>query len=150
MNRGDAAILLEVMKKVRGPSDNTPQSTINKTLFKLLALFLYREMYNHNTNKLGNEIGTKKPISKRELCIWIASFNKPFRAWYITLKGGGTYPKSPLMRKKIGLRFYKNIVCDNRKNKDIDFIYNAFKRMKTTMLYQDNKNSPKFTKRLLK
>ena len=150
MNRGDAAILLEVMKKVRGPSDNTPQSTINKTLFKLLALFLYREMYNHNTNKLGNEIGTKKPISKRELCIWIASFNKPFRAWYITLKGGGTYPKSPLMRKKIGLRFYKNIVCDNRKNKDIDFIYNAFKRKKTTMLYQDNKNSPKFTKRLLK
>jgi len=150
MNRGDAAILLEVMKKVRGPSDNTPQSTINKTLFKLLALFLYREMYNHNTNKLGNEIGTKKPISKRELCIWIASFNKPFRAWYITLKGGGTYPKSPLMRKKIGLRFYKNIVCDNRKNKEIDFIYNAFKRMKTTMLYQDNKDSPKFTKRLLK
>ena len=150
MNRGDAAILLEVMKKVRGPSDNTPQSTINKTLFKLLALFLYREMYNHNTNKLGNEIGTKKPISKRELCIWIASFNKPFRAYYITLKGGGTYPTTPLMRKKIGLRFYKNIVCDNRKNKEIDFIYNAFKRMKTTMLYQDNKNSPKFTKRLLK
>ena len=144
----DAQILFEIVKKVQ--KKDVPQSTINKTLFKLLALFLYREIYNHNTNKLGNEIGTKKPISKRELCIWIASFNKPFRAWYITLKGGGTYPKSPLMRKKIGLRFYKNIVCDNRKNKDIDFIYNAFKRMKTTMLYQDNKNSPKFTKRLLK
>ena len=100
MNRGDAAILLEVLKKVRG-DNNLPQSTINKTLFKLLALFLYREMYNHNTNKLGNEIGKKKPISKRELCIHIATFNKPFRALYIKLKGGGTYPKTPLKRKEI-------------------------------------------------
>ena len=74
----DAQILFEIVKKVQ--KKDVPQSTINKTLFKLLALFLYREIYNHNTNKLGNEIGTKKPISKRELCIWIASFNKPFRA----------------------------------------------------------------------
>ena len=149
MNRGDAAILLEVLKKVHGPNNNLPQSTINKTLFKLLALFLYREMYNHNTNKLGNEVGKKKPISKRELCIHIATFNKPFRALYIKLKGGGTYPKTPLKRKEIGLRFYKNVVCDNRKNKEIDFIYTAFKRMKLSMLYQDKKGG-KFIKRKIK
>ena len=37
MNRGDATILFEVIKKVRG-NDNLPRSTTNKTLFKLLVI----------------------------------------------------------------------------------------------------------------
>ena len=31
-------------------------------------------------------------------------------------------------RKKIGLDFYHNVVTDKRKNKEIDLLYNEFKK----------------------
>ena len=38
----------------------TPQSTLNKHYFKILALFVFKVVFDANTNKLGNLIGTKK------------------------------------------------------------------------------------------
>tara|TARA_R110000824_G_scaffold393190_1_gene592033 strand:+ start:825 stop:1289 length:465 start_codon:yes stop_codon:yes gene_type:complete len=138
------------------PKPNIPQSTLNKHWFKILALFLYKLHYDTNTNKLGNEIGKKKPISKRDLCIWLAQKNKPFRAYYMRFKSRRTYPalNQPLLRKKIGLDFYKNVVCDKRKNKEIDLLYLKFKaankgRRKFYIGVQLNKASPKITKKLI-
>ena len=138
------------------PKPNIPQSTLNKHWFKILALFLYKLHYDTNTNKLGNEIGKKKPISKRDLCIWLAQKNKPFRAYYMRFKSRRTYPalNQPLLRKKIGLDFYKNVVCDKRKNKEIDLLYLKFKaankgRRKFRIGVQLNKASPKLTKKVI-
>jgi len=136
------------------PKPNIPQSTLNKHFFKILALFLYKLTYENNTNKLGNEIGKKKPISKRSLCIWLAQKNKPFRAYYMRYKGQRKYPATPLLRKKIGLDFYKNVVADNRKNKEMDLVYNEFKkvnkgRKKFYIQVQMGKASPKIKKKLI-
>ncbi len=137
------------------PKPNIPQSTLNKHWFKCLALFIYKLHYENNTDKLGNEIGKNKPISKRDLCIWLAKKNKPFRAYYMRFKGQRKYPATPWQRKNIGLRFYKNVVCDKRKNKEMDLIYNEFKkankgRRKFYIGVQTNKASPKTTEKLIK
>ena len=100
----------------------------------MVALFIYRLMIDNNTNKLGNEIGKKKPISKRGVCIYMAQHNKIFRRFYLYWRAAGKkrsdkhYPKSMEERKKIGLDFYHNVVTDKRKNKEIDKLYNAFKK----------------------
>ena len=113
---------------------NIPRSTINKHYFKILALFIYKLMIDNNTNKLGNEIGKKKPISKRGVCIYMAQHNKQFRMFYLLWKATGRkrsdkhYPKSMEARKKIGLDFYKNVVTDKRKNKEINTLYEIFKK----------------------
>ena len=112
----------------------TPQSTLNKHYFKILALFVFKVVFDANTNKLGNLIGTKKPPSKRDICIYIAQHNKIFRKFYLIWKAKGKkksdkhYPRSMEERKKIGLDFYHNVVTDKRKNKEIDLLYNEFKK----------------------
>ena len=106
----------------------TPQSTLNKTWFKACALFIYRLMLEANTDKLGNKIGTKKKISKRDLCIYIAQHNKQFRKVYLLLKPNKKYPRADQMkeREEIGLDFYHNVVVDNRRNKELETLWKGF------------------------
>lgn len=141
---------------------NIPQSTKNKHWFKILALFIYKLIVDNNTNKLGNEIGKKKPISKRGVCIYMAQHNKEFRTYYLYWKATGRkrsdkhYPKSMEERKKIGLDFYHNVVTDKRKNKEIDTLYVAFKKANRgkRQFYIKVSDGPvgkrKFTKKIIK
>jgi len=140
---------------------NTPHSTLNKQYFKLIMLFIYKLIVENNTDKLGNEIGKKRPISKRGVCIYMAQHNKTFRRFYLILKTPGKradkhYPKSMEARKKLGLDFYKNVVTDKRKNKEIDTLYNAFKvankgqKQFFIRVSEGGVNNRKFSKRKLK
>ena len=103
-------------------NEKIPKSTRNKVLFKLAALWIYLLMVKVNTNKLGNDINRpKQKVSKRGICIYIAEHNKDFRAHYLNWKGK-KYPKKN-NRKKLGLNFYHNIICDKRKNWEGPFMY---------------------------
>ena len=51
----------------------------------------------------------------------LAEHNKDFRAHYLNWKGK-KYPKKT-NRKKLGLNFYHNIICDKRKNWEGPFMY---------------------------
>jgi len=103
-------------------NENIPKSTRNKVLFKLAALWMYLLMVKVNTNRLGNDINRpKQKLSKRAVCIYIAEHNKHFRSFYLNWKGK-KYPKKK-DRKKLGLNFYHNIICDKRKNWEGPFMY---------------------------
>ena len=152
----------QIFKKLYEEKVNakTPQSTLNKHYFKITMLFIYKLIVDNNTNKLGNEIGKKKPISKRNVCIYMAQHNKVFRRFYLIWKATGKkrsdrhYPKTMDERKKIGLAFYHNVVTDKRKNKEIDTLYNSFKKANKgeKQFYIRISEGPKrkFTKKILK
>jgi len=107
-----------------------PQSTKNKVLFKLCALWVYLLMVKVNTNKLGMDINNpKQKVSKRGICIYMAEHNKDFRAFYLNWKAK-TYPpadkwldKKTTARGQIGLDFYHNVICDKRKNWEGPYMY---------------------------
>jgi hypothetical protein len=94
-----------------------PQSTWNRVLFRNACLILFQAMKEANTNKLGKRIGTKKKLSKRELCIYMAEHNHTFRAFWIRAHPSKKFPKDMNKRAELGLDFYKNVLTDKRRNK---------------------------------
>ena len=88
------------------------ESTRKETEFKLGALFVYLLMI---------KVNTKKKLSKKSICIYMAEQIKEFRMLYLYYKKN----KYPLMekRKQVGLDFYNNIVCDKQKNWEAPFVF---------------------------
>jgi len=95
------------------------KSTRKTTEFKLGALFIYLLMIEINIKKKENNI--KKKFSKKSICIYMAEQIKEFRMLYLYYKKN-KYPRME-KRKKIGLDFYNNIVCDKQKNWEAPFVY---------------------------
>ena len=95
------------------------KSTRKATEFKLGALFIYLLMIEINIKKKENNI--KKKFSKKSICIYMAEQIKEFRMLYLYYKKN-KYPRME-KRKKIGLDFYNNIVCDKQKNWEAPFVY---------------------------
>jgi hypothetical protein len=87
--------------------------------FKLGALFVYLLMIKVNTKKKDNNI--KRKLSKKSICIYMAEQIMEFRMLYLYYKKN-KYPRME-KRKKIGLDFYNNIVCDKQKNWEAPFVY---------------------------
>ena len=92
--------------------------------FKLGALFVYLLMIKVNTKKGDNNI--KKKLSKKSICIYMAEQIMEFRMLYLYYKKN-KYPRME-KRKKIGLDFYNNIVCDKQKNWEAPFVYKKLTR----------------------
>ena len=90
-----------------------------ETEFKLGALFVYLLMIKVNTKKRDNN--TKKKLLKKSICIYMAEQIKEFRMLYLYYKKN-KYPRME-KRKKVGLDFYNNIVCDKQKNWEAPFVY---------------------------
>ena len=97
-----------------------PQSTKNRVWFKYSTLFIFKLLW-ENQKK-----GLKK--TKRSLCIYMDQKNKPFRAFWMKAHPKKKYPKDLEDRKDLGLDFYHNIVADNRRFKDLDYIYDKIGR----------------------
>jgi hypothetical protein len=95
------------------------ESTRKETEFKLGALFVYLLMIKVNAKKRESNI--KKKLSKKSICIYMAEQIKEFRMLYLYYKKN-KYP-SIEKRKKVGLDFYNNIVCDKQKNWEAPFVY---------------------------
>ena len=93
--------------------------TRKETEFKLGALFVYLLMIKVNAKKKDSNI--KKKLSKKSICIYMAEQIKEFRMLYLYYKKK-KYP-SIEKRKKVGLDFYNNIVCDKQKNWEAPFVY---------------------------
>jgi len=99
--------------------NKTTKSNRKETEFKLGALFVYLLMIKVNTKKGDNN--TKKKLLKKSICIYMAEQIKEFRMLYLYYKKN-KYPRME-KRKKIGLDFYNNIVCDKQKNWEAPFVY---------------------------
>ena len=99
--------------------NKTTKSNRKETEFKLGALFVYLLMIKVNTKKGDNN--TKKKLLKKSICIYMAEQIKEFRMLYLYYKKN-KYPRME-KRKKIGLDFYNNIVCDKEKNWEAPFVY---------------------------
>jgi hypothetical protein len=95
------------------------ESTRKKTEFKLGALFVYLLMIKVNAKKGNSSI--KKKLSKKSICIYMAEQIKEFRMLYLYYKKN-KYP-SIEKRKKIGMDFYNEIICDKQKNWEAPFVY---------------------------
>ena len=93
--------------------------TRKETEFKLGALFVYLLMIKVNAKKRESNI--KKKLSKKSICIYMAEQIKEFRMLYLYYKKN-KYP-SIEKRKKVGLDFYNNIVCEKQKNWEAPFVY---------------------------
>jgi len=104
-------------------ANNKITESIRKdTEFKLGALFVYLLMIKVNIQKLDNVINiSKKKLSKEYICIYMAEQIKEFRMLYLYYKKN-KYPRME-KRKKIGLDFYDNIICDKQKNWEAPIIY---------------------------
>ena len=98
--------------------------TRKETEFKLGALFVYLLMIKVNVKKEDSNI--KKKLSKKSICIYMAEQIKEFRMLYLYYKKN-KYPQME-KRKKIGLDFYNNIVCDKQKNWEAPFVYKKLTR----------------------
>ena len=112
-----------------------PQSTWNRVWYRNACLILFRAMKEANTNKLGKRVGTKKMLSKRDLCIYMAEHNHNFRAFWIRSHPSKKFPKDMNKRAELGIDFYKNVLTDKRRNKidplfkkRIKFKYKILKR----------------------
>ena len=100
-------------------SKNEITKSIRKeTEFKLGALYVYLLMIRVNAKKKGNN---KKKLSKKSICIYMAEQIKEFRMLYLYYKKN-KYPQME-KRKKIGLDFYNNIVCDKQNNWEAPIVY---------------------------
>ena len=118
-------------KKTEADLDNLILSLANKKItkftrneneFKLGALFVYLLMIKVNAKKIGNITNNlKKKLSKKSICIYMAEQIKEFRMLYLYYKKN-KYP-SMKKRKKVGLDFYNNIICDKKKNWEAPFVY---------------------------
>ena len=95
------------------------ESNRKETEFKLGALFVYLLMIKVNTKKRDNN--TKKKLLKKNICIYMAEQIKEFRMLYLYYKKN-KYPQIE-KRKKVGLDFYNNIICDKQKNREAPFVY---------------------------
>ena len=95
------------------------KSIRNETEFKLGGLFVYLLMIKVNTKKSDNYI--KKKLSKKYICIYMAEQIKEFKMLYLYYKKN-KYPQIE-KRKKVGLDFYNNIICDKQKNWEAPFVY---------------------------
>ena len=104
--------------------NKTTKSNRKETEFKLGALFVYLLMIKVNTKKGDNNI--KKKLSKKSICIYMAEQIMEFRMLYLYYKKN-KYPRME-KRKKIGLDFYNNIVCDKQKNWEAPFVYKKLTR----------------------
>jgi hypothetical protein len=104
--------------------NKTTKSNRKETEFKLGALFVYLLMIKVNTKKGDNN--TKKKLLKKSICIYMAEQIKEFRMLYLYYKKN-KYPRME-KRKKIGLDFYNNIVCDKQKNWEAPFVYKKLTR----------------------
>ena len=103
-------------------NNKVTKSTRNKIEFKLGALFVYLLMIKLNKKKLFSAINTSKNnLSKKYICIYMAEKIKEFRMLYLYYKKN-KYPRMK-KRKKIGLNFYDNIICDKQKNWEAPVIY---------------------------
>ena len=100
-------------------SNKITESIRKDTEFKLGALFVYLLIIKVNTKKKGNNI--KKKLLKKSICIYMAEQIKEFRMLYLYYKKN-KYPRME-KRKKIGLDFYNNIICDKQKNWEAPFVY---------------------------
>jgi hypothetical protein len=79
--------------------------------------------------KINTEKGNKninKKLLKKNICVYMAEKIKEFRMLYLYYKKN-KYPQMK-KRKKIGLDFYNNIVCDKQKNWETPFVYKKLKK----------------------
>ena len=97
-----------------------PQSTINRVWFKHAGLFMFKLLYENNKKK-----GEK--LSKRALCIYMAQKNRSFIAFWLKAHPKKKYPKTYFGRKAIGLSFYKSIIADKSRYKDLNYISDLLK-----------------------
>jgi hypothetical protein len=114
--------------------------TRNQAEFKLGALFVYLLMVKVNKNKKNNNI--KKELTKKSICIYMAEQIKEFKMLYLYYKEN-KYPQIE-KRKKIGLDFYNNIVCDNQKSWETPFIYKKLKKYCRTIYTIENIDKKKY------
>tara|TARA_B110000881_G_C18450619_1_gene450842 strand:- start:7 stop:462 length:456 start_codon:yes stop_codon:yes gene_type:complete len=117
--------------------------TRNETEFKLGALFVYLLMIKVNAKKIGNNTNIlKKKLSKKSICIYMAEQIKEFKMLYLYYKKS-KYPQIE-KRKKIGLDFYNNIVCDKQKNWDASFVYKKLTKYCRTIYAIENIEKKKY------
>ena len=117
--------------------------TRNETEFKLGALFVYLLMIKVNAKKIGNNTNNlKKKLSKKSICIYMAEQIKEFKMLYLYYKKS-KYPQIE-KRKKIGLDFYNNIVCDKQKNWDASFVYKKLTKYCRTIYSIENIEKKKY------
>ena len=108
-------------------SNKITKSARNEIEFKLGALFVYLLMIRINTNKIkSNTNNLTKKLSKKNICIYMAEKIKEFKMLYLYYKKN-KYPRIE-KRKKIGLDFYNNIVCDKKINWEAPFVYKKLRK----------------------
>jgi len=123
--------------------------TRNETEFKLGALFVYLLMIKVNAKKIGNNTNNlKKKLSKKSICIYMAEQIKEFKMLYLYYKKS-KYPQIE-KRKKIGLDFYNNIVCDKQKNWDTPSVYKKLTKYCRTIYSIENIEKKKYKIKIFK
>jgi len=123
------------------------QSTQNRIDYVDKGLFVFSAMLKANTDAKGNLKGTKKKISKRDLCTYMAQHNKVFRLIWLRTHPNKKFPKAMPERIEMGLAFYASNVKDMRRFVRIDSIEKEMKRLTkkdTTWRYFEKGKVKKF------
>ena len=104
------------------------QSTRNRVEYVGLGLWVFMAMMKANTDAKGNLKGTKKKISRIDLCRYMAEHNKLFRYIYLKTHPNKAFPKHIDARTIIGEAFYLSNVADLRRYVRRDSLEKEMKR----------------------
>ena len=130
-------------------NNKTTKSIRKKIEFKLGALFVYLLMIKVNTKEIGKDKrNTKKKLSRKNICIYMAKRIKEFQMLYLYYKKN-KYPRME-KREEIGLDFYNNIICDKQRNWEAPFVYKKLKEHCRTIYSIESIDKKKYKIRISK